>query len=66
MTTPKMYLDLELKNQKQKDMITVYEEHIETLEKENKSLNAQILFLKEQLNYKTFGKPCYNEEVKDK
>jgi len=66
MTTPKMYLDLELKNQKQKDMITVYEEHIETLEKENKSLNAQILFLKEQLNYKTFGKPCYNEEVTDK
>ena len=66
MTTPKMYLDLELKNQKQKDMITVYEEHIETLEKENKSLNAQILFLKEQLQYKTFGKPCYNEEVKDK
>ena len=66
MTTPKMYLDLELKNQKQKDMITVYEEHIETLEKENKSLNAQVLFLKEQLQYKTFGKPCYNEEVKDK
>lgn len=66
MTTPKMYLELELKNQKQKDMITVYEEHIETLEKENKSLNAQILFLKEQLNYKTFGKPCYNEEVTDK
>ena len=66
MTTPKMYLELELKNQKQKDMITVYEEHIKTLEKENKSLNAQILFLKEQLNYKTFGKPCYNEEVKDK
>ena len=66
MTTPKMYLDLELKNQKQKDMITVYEEHIETLEKENKSLNAQVLFLKEQLAYKTFGKPCYNEEVKDK
>jgi len=47
-------------------MNTEYEEHIETLEKENKSLNAQILFLKEQLNYKTFGKPCYNEEVKDK
>ena len=66
MTTPKMYLELELKNQKQKDMITLYEEHIQTLEKENKSLNAQILFLKEQLNYKTFGKPCYNEEVTDK
>ena len=47
-------------------MITVYEEHIKTLEEENKSLKAQVVFLKEQLKYKTFGKPCYNEEVKDK
>ena len=47
-------------------MIHVYEEHINTLEKENKSLKAQVDFLKEQLKYKTFGKPCYNEEVNDK
>ena len=47
-------------------MIHVYEEHINTLEKENKSLKAQVDFLKEQLAYKTFGKPCYNEEVNDK
>ena len=47
-------------------MITVYEEHIKTLEEENKSLKAQVVFLKEQLKYKTFGKPCYNEEVNDK
>ena len=66
MTAPKMDWDLETKNHKLESMITVYEEHIKTLEKENKSLNAQIVFLKEQLNYKTFGKPCYNEEVKDK
>ena len=38
-------------------MITVYEEHIKTLEKENKSLKMQVDFLKEQLAYKTFGKP---------
>ena len=47
-------------------MIHVYEEHIKTLEEENKSLKAQVVFLKEQLKYKTFGKPCYNEEVNDK
>ena len=47
-------------------MITVYEEHIKTLEEENKSLQAQVVFLKEQLKYKTFGKPCYNDNVTDK
>ena len=44
------------------NMITVYEEHIKTLEKENKSLKAQIVFLKEQLAYKTFGKPTHDED----
>ena len=38
-------------------MIHVYEEHIDVLEKENKSLQLQVEFLKEQLEYKTFGKP---------
>ena len=42
-------------------MITVYEEHIKTLEKENKSLKAQVQFLKEQLAYKTFGKPTHED-----
>tara|TARA_B100001029_G_scaffold164780_1_gene155917 strand:+ start:191 stop:331 length:141 start_codon:yes stop_codon:yes gene_type:complete len=44
------------------NMITVYEEHIKTLEKENKSLKAQVEFLKEQLQYKTFGKPTHDED----
>ena len=44
------------------NMITVYEEHIKTLEKENKSLKLQVDFLKEQLAYKTFGKPLDLEE----
>ena len=44
------------------NMITVYEEHIKTLEKENKSLKAQVQFLKEQLAYKTFGKPTHDED----
>ena len=35
---------------------------IQTLEKENKQLKAQVDFLKEQLAYKTFGKPLNLEE----
>ena len=44
------------------NMITVYEEHIKTLEKENRSLKMQVDFLKEQLAYKTFGKPNLNQK----
>ena len=44
-----------------KNMITVYEEHIKDLEKENRSLKMQVDFLKEQLEYKTFGKPKINQ-----
>ena len=44
------------------NMITEYEEHIKTLEKENKSLKPQIAFLKEQLAYKTFGKPSHEDD----
>ena len=47
---------------KEKTMIHVYKEHIDVLEKENKSLKLQVEFLKEQLKYKTFGKPSYEEE----
>ena len=35
---------------------------IDALEKENKQLKAQVDFLKEQLAYKTFGKPLDLEE----
>ena len=54
--------DTEVKLFKVERMITVYEKHIEDLEKENKSLKLQVEFLKQQLEYKTFGKPI-NEEV---
>ena len=47
---------------KEKTMIHVYEEQIEILEKENKSLKLQIDFLKQQLEYKTFGKPTHDED----
>ena len=52
-----MDYELELKNETLESMIHVYEEHIDVLEKENKSLQLQVEFLKEQLEYKTFGKP---------
>ena len=51
--------DLELQNNELQSMIHVYEEHIDVLEKENKSLQLQVEFLKEQLEYKTFGKPTH-------
>ena len=60
--TPPMDYELELKNEQLQNMITVYEKHIEELEEENKQLKAQVDFLKEQLAYKTFGKPLDLEE----
>ena len=57
-----MDYELELKNEQLENMIHGYEEHINALEKENKSLKLQVDFLKEQLSYKTFGKPLDLEE----
>ena len=59
---PPMDYELELKNEQLENMIHVYEEHINALEKENKSLKLQVDFLKQQLEYKTFGKPKNLEE----
>ena len=56
-----MDYELELKNEQLENMIHVYE-HINALEKENKSLKLQVDFLKQQLEYKTFGKPNNLEE----
>ena len=49
--------DKEVKLEKCEYMITVYEKHIEELEKENKELKTQVDFLKEQLYYKSYGLP---------
>ena len=57
-----MDYELELKNEKLESIIHVYEENIDVLEKENKSLKLQVEFLKQQLSYKTFGKPLDLEE----
>ena len=43
-------------------MIHVYEAEIEVLQKENNQLKAQVEFLKEQLAYKTFGKPSHEDD----
>ena len=43
-------------------MIHVYEEEIQVLQNENNHLKAQVEFLKEQLHYKTFGKPTHDED----
>ncbi len=43
-------------------MIHVYEEEIQVLQNENSQLKAQIAFLKEQLAYKTFGKPTHEDD----
>ena len=58
-----MDYELELKNEQLENMITVYEKHIEELEQENRSLKMQVNFLKEQLAYKTFGKPNNEEKT---
>ena len=57
-----MDYELELKNEQLENMIHVYEDHINALEKENKSLKLQVDFLKQQLEYNTFGKPKNLEE----
>ena len=57
-----MDYELELINEQLENMIHVYEEHINALEKENKSLKLQVEFLNQQLEYKTFGKPLDLEE----
>ena len=62
MATSQMDWDKEVKLEKLENMITVYEEHIDVLERENKSLKLQVEFLKQQLAYKTFGKPSHEED----
>ena len=44
------------------NMIHVYEEEIQVLQNENNQLKAQVEFLKEQLHYKTFGKPTHDDD----
>ena len=54
--------DIEVKLHELEMSVIIYQEHCEYLEKENDELKEQILFLKQQLEYKTMGKPIEGEE----
>lgn len=49
--------DTENNLQKCESMLTVYQDHIEELQKEIKAKETKIKFLEEQLEYKTMGPP---------
>ncbi len=53
--------DIEVKLHELEMSVIIYQEHCEWLEKENDELKQQVIFLKEQLEYKTMGKPDNNE-----
>ena len=43
-------------------MYSVYEEHIEILERENEKLEEQLLFYQKLIEYKTYGPPIHSRE----
>ena len=45
--------------------IIIYAEHCEFLEEQNKKLKHEILFLRQQLEYKTLGLPLTNDVEED-
>tara|TARA_B100000287_G_scaffold43829_1_gene39439 strand:+ start:3305 stop:3514 length:210 start_codon:yes stop_codon:yes gene_type:complete len=53
--------DCELKNEELNRMLTIYQEHIEVIEAENDELKQEIIFLRQQLEYKTLGLPNHEE-----
>mgnify|MGYP001334279661 CR=1 FL=1 len=54
--------DIEVKLSELEMSVIIYQEHCEYLEKENDELKEQVIFLMEQLEYKTMGNPD-NDEV---
>ena len=55
--------DIEVKLHELEMSVIIYQEHCEWLEKENDQLKQQVLFLKEQLEYKTMGKPIEGDDL---
>ena len=53
--------DIEVKLHELEMSVIIYQEHCEYLEKENDDLKEQVLFLQQQLEYKTMGKPIGEE-----
>ena len=54
--------DIEVKLHELEMSVIIYQEHCDYLEKENNDLKEEVLFLKEQLQYKTMGKPDNDNE----
>ena len=55
--------DIEVKLHELEMSVIIYQEHCEYLEKENDDLKEQVLFLKQQLEYKTMGKPIEENDL---
>ena len=53
--------DLELRHEQLEHMLTVYQDHIEELEAEAKEMQKEIVFLKEQLDHKSFLSKLYDD-----
>ena len=53
--------DLELKQEQLEHMLTVYQDHIEELEAEAAEMQKEIVFLKEQLDHKSFLSKLYDD-----
>ena len=65
----KSWYELSEENEKLEGMIHIYQREIEILETENDFLKQEVVFLKEQLEYKTMGPPIHSQDdinTKDK
>jgi hypothetical protein len=58
----KSWYQLEVENENLESMLTIYQDHIEELEEENTQLKQKVLFLEQQLEYKTLGLPLEEED----
>ncbi len=57
--------ELENENLNLKDMIIVYEQEIKKLEEDKAALKEEIIFLREQLEYKTNGLPNIDINIEE-
>tara|TARA_X000000368_G_scaffold385224_1_gene344361 strand:- start:761 stop:943 length:183 start_codon:yes stop_codon:yes gene_type:complete len=57
--------DLENQNLKLESMIHIYQDEIKQLEEEKDVLIAEVIFLREQLEYKTLGKPNLDINIEE-
>ena len=60
-------MDWDLENQilKLESLIHIYQDEIKQLEEEKDVLIAEVIFLREQLEYKTLGKPNLDINIEE-